>query len=164
MMMGYPGAGKTTTAQMIAKLTGAAHISSDKMRQALFPKPEFTAEEHRILYEELDHITKELLKADKDVIYDANLNRLVHRQEKYDICNDVGAKSELIWVQTDRKLAERRATEQSASKKWRPFGKLDKATFNRLVDEIESPKGEEPHIIIYGSRFSEEAVKKVLDL
>ena len=113
MMMGYPGAGKTTTAQLIAKLTGAVHISSDKMRLALFPKLEFTPEEHQILYKELDHITKELLKAGKDVIYDANLNRLIHRKEKYDVCRKVGAKPELIWVQTDKKVAKKRAMHDS---------------------------------------------------
>lgn len=163
MMMGYPGAGKTTTAQIIAKLTGAAHISSDKMRLALFPNPEFSVQEHRLLYKELDHITKELLKAGKDVIYDANLNRLVHRQEKYDVCKEVDAKPVLIWVKTDQGLAKRRATHGSRAHLWPPNEPADKM-FERLVGIFEEPKANEPHIIIYGSRFSEEAVKKVLDL
>ncbi len=163
MMMGYPGAGKTTTAQMIAKLTGAVHISSDKMRLALFPEPKFTPEEHKLLYDELDHITRDLLRAGKDVIYDANLNRLIHRKEKYDVCQEVGAQAKLIWIKTKKDTAKQRAVHDSRSHLWPPDEPADKM-FERISEVIEEPKSDEHYIAISGDHFSKEAVKKALGL
>ena len=163
MMMGFPGAGKTTVAQIIAKLSGAVHISSDKMRLALFPSPKFTPEEHQILYEELDHITRELLRAGKDVIYDANLNRLIHRQEKYDVCREVNAKPILVWIKTDLAVAKKRAIHEKRAHLVPP-NETASSLFERLAGVFESPKADEPHVTIDGSRLSEEAVKKTLDL
>src|SRR5690554_3920729 len=111
LMLGYPGAGKTTTAKIVSKLTGATHLASDKIRLELFPQPKFTPEEHRQLYETIDRRTKELLQQGKSVIYDANLNRYIHRREKYDICRQTSAQPVLLWVQASSELARQRATE-----------------------------------------------------
>src|SRR5215207_7043841 len=96
LMFGYPGAGKTTTAEAIATLTGAVHLSSDKVRLELFPRPAFSQAEHDALYKTLNLRTEELLRQGKDVVYDANLNRYQHRKEKYDICQQTGATPKLL--------------------------------------------------------------------
>lgn len=161
MMFGYPGAGKTTAAETIAKLTGAVHLQSDRLRLELFPKPLFTQEEHDALYATLDTRTEELLRQGKDVIYDANLNRYLHRKEKYDICERSGARPQLIWVQTDRDLSRIRATHQSRKQLW-PHEEQPTAMFDRIADIIEEPGPAEPYIAIDGTKISDSYIQSSL--
>lgn len=164
LMFGYPGAGKTTVAHIISKLTGAVRLSSDEIRLEMFPRPTFSEQEHGELYSEIDRRTEELLKQGKDVIYDANLNRLVHRQEKYTICERVGAQAKLIWVQTPEEIARTRATLESDGDPKRPYGNLEAPVFSRLVDQIEPPKSDEPHSTIKGVNVTDDIVKQTLGL
>lgn len=165
LMLGYPGAGKTTVAEHIHHLTGAVHLSSDKIRLELFPKPTFSEEEHAALYAEIDRRTHDLLAVGEDVIYDANLNRYVHRKEKYDICQQTGATPQLIWVKTATELAKERATVLGVNDPdRRPFGNLDGAVFDRLASEIEPPTQGEKPIVIDGQNVSRESVAVALGI
>ncbi len=162
LMLGYPGAGKTTTAEAMAELTGAVHLASDRIRLQKFPQPQFTPEEHQQLYAAIDKQTEDLLRSGKSVIYDANLNRYIHRQEKYDICQRTGARAILLWVRADQSLAKQRATQEADSDPRRPYGNLDVPTFDRLVNEIEPPLPSEPVIEIDGTKVTLEYVAERL--
>ncbi len=161
-MLGYPGAGKTTTAEMIARLTGAVHLASDRIRLELFPHPQFSPKEHQHLYNFIDQRTEELLRTGHSVIYDANLNHYIHRQEKYAICKRIGAQPVLLWVQVDENLARQRATKDGNGDDKRPYGNLDGSTFTRLVREIEPPAPNEPYLIVDGTKVSEPYIKELL--
>lgn len=162
-MFGYPGAGKTTVAEIIFKLTGAVHLASDRIRLELFKQPQFTQQEHQALYQAIDSKTSRLLREGKSVIYDANLNRYIHRKEKYDICRETSATPVLIWVQTDRGLAKQRATHDAHDDPRRPYGNLDEQTFDRLTREIEPPKPGENFIAIDGSKVTVGYIKSIID-
>lgn len=162
MMFGYPGAGKTTTARIIAELTGAIRLSSDQYRAEKYATPSFTPEEHDEVYNDLNVKCQELLSQGIDVIYDANLNRLIHRQEKYDICNRTGSQAKLIWVQTPKDIAKTRATENGETDPHRPFGNLDANVFDRLTREIEIPSDDEPFIIVDGTKITPEYIHNLL--
>lgn len=163
LMLGYPGAGKTTIATMISELTGAVHLSSDSMRLQLFKKPQFTPAEHTALYKALDSRTEALLKSGKDVIYDANLNRRIHRMEKYNICQRSGARSVLVWVQTAKDLAKERAT-HDARMHLAPKGETLEQMFERIAHIIEEPEADEPFVTIDGTNVSPADVSKALGL
>jgi len=106
--MGLPGAGKSTLAHILQDITGASRLSSDDMRLQLFPRPSFTQAEHDELYALIDHNVAHLLESGRDVIYDANLNRKHHRQEKYDLAAQYNANVQLWWVQTPEEIAKSR--------------------------------------------------------
>jgi predicted kinase len=161
MMMGYPGAGKSTTAAIIADLTGAVHLHSDQLRLELFPNPAFTQEEHAELYRVLDEKTAALLKEGKSVIYDANLNRYQHRQEKYDICEATGAKSILLWVKTPQAIAKDRATHFSRAV-FVPQHETPAAMFDRIANIIEEPGTDEPYIEVDGTKVTKEYILSLL--
>lgn len=152
-MFGYAGAGKTTTANVLHELTGAAHLSSDAVRSALFSKPTFSEAEHEELYRYLDSTTESLLKAGNDVIYDANLNRRQHRQDKYDICRRTNAQPILIWVKTPRDMAKKRSADTSRQHLWPPNTSPEQL-FERVAEAIEEPGSDEPHIEVDGTRVS----------
>ncbi|MES2971254.1 MAG: ATP-binding protein [Patescibacteria group bacterium] len=161
LLMGYPGAGKTTAAQAIREVTGAEHVSSDAMRIKMFPQPTFSQTEHDQLYRHIDREVEHLLKAGKDVIYDANLNRHRHRQEKYAICERTGTKAVLIWVQAPKELAKSRAVNQSRAHLV-PQDESPAAMFNRIARLIEEPHPTESYISMDGTQISPEYVSAKL--
>jgi predicted kinase len=163
LMLGYPGAGKTTTAHVIATITGAVHLSSDKLRLELFPEPTFSETEHLRLYRELDKRTLELLLAGKSVIYDANLNRFQHRLEKYAIAKVTGSRVVLIWVQTSAAVAKQRAGDLSRAKLWRPDEQPDQM-FDRLVGVFEEPSQDEEYVTMDGIIITSDYVRAQLGL
>lgn len=164
MMLGIPGAGKTSVSEYIAEITKAVHISSDQFRKHMFDNPESITEiEHDQIYDMLDYIAEQILKSGKSVIYDANLNRYIHRQEKYKICKKIGARPQLIWVKTDEEVARRRATEQAdLHPQHRPFGNMRPETFRRLFDQMEEPGEDESAAIISGNEINQAEIKKVI--
>jgi predicted kinase len=161
MLLGYPGAGKTTTAKIIEQLTGAKRLSSDEERLKRFPYPEFTPHEHDSLYRQLDEETAQLLSSGKSVIYDANLNRYTHRSDKYRICGQTNAKPILVWLNTPRDLSEQRAIEEQRQELW-PKGETPQDMFTRIANLIEIPRENENPIILDGSSINTEIVKTAL--
>jgi predicted kinase len=164
LMLGYPGAGKTTAAEAIARLTGAVHLSSDAFHVAVFPEQTFSKEEHTLRYRTLDYVTELLLRSGVSVIYDANMNRYIHRLEKYRICEKYGVKPKLIWVKAPEPTARVRATVEGEDDPKRPYGNLDETTFNRLVRNIQPPRGDEPCIEIDGTKITDDYVAAQLGL
>lgn len=163
LMMGYPGAGKTTIAGIIAELTGAVLLSSDAVRMELFPEPTFSQTEHDQLYTALDNKTLELLQTGQSVIYDANLNRRQHRQEKYDICTKTDAKPVLVWVRTAKDVSKERAVHDSRSHLV-PQDETAEAMFDRIAHIIEEPHADEPVVQIIGEDVTPEIVKAKLNI
>jgi len=162
MMFGYPGAGKTTVAKLISQLTGAAHLSSDEVRMELFPNPSYTQAEHDMVYTTLNTRAEELLKEGKSVVYDANLNRLIHRIEKYTLCQRVGARSVLFWIQAPRELAKERAV-MRGHHHLVPQDETFESMFERVANAIEEPGEDEPVYVIDGAQINESALREILD-
>jgi predicted kinase len=163
MMLGLPGSGKSTTAEIICQITGAVHLSSDNFRLALFPQPTFTQDEHDQLYFALNNLCRDLLASGKSVVYDANLNRYEHRVEKYDLAVSLGATTQLLWLQTDTSLAKRRrtTTQQTALL---PPGEESGRMFDRVAELFQPPKKNEPHIGLDGTRITPKYLRQVLGL
>lgn len=165
MMMGLPGAGKTTVAKIIEDLTGAIRLTSDEARLMLWEKPDFSEEEHQALYEYLDDQTHHMLAAGKSVVYDANLNRKVHRQEKYDLASKLGVSVVLCWVKTPREIAkERRINEFEHHHLVTPKDADAGEMFERIAGVIEEPGVDESHIVLDGTNTTPEYVKQALNL
>ena len=166
LMLGYPGAGKTSDSEFIHELTGAVHLNSDRFRLHMFDRPlEISEQDHENMYMQLDYIARIILESGKSVIYDANLNRYKHREEKYELARRTGAITRLIWVRTSSITAKQRATIDALNDPHaRPFGNMDTETFERLIAEIEPPKPDENTVEITGGNNSKETEAKALGL
>ena len=159
--MGLPGAGKTTLAKTLQKLTKAARLSSDDYRLIIYPEPDFSQKEHDNLYALIDHSAEHLLSAEHSVIYDANLNRYSHRKEKYDLAKKYKADVILWWVQTPKELAKnRRVAEQD--KNLIPEGETSERMFDRIADILEEPTITEKYIAVDGTNINERSVAELL--
>lgn len=161
LLMGLPGSGKTTLGKLLEKETGATYLSSDEYRLMLFKKPCFSQDEHDMLYATLDHNVLHLLEAGYDVIYDANLNRRHHRQEKYDLAKKYDANVKLWWLQTPTKLAKNRRVENQ-DPRLIPEGETAGKMFDRVAEIIEEPNRDEPYTMVDGSDVSIENITSSL--
>lgn len=163
LLVGLPGSGKTTLAKLIQKETGAIRISSDDFRLLLFPEPTFTQKEHDNLYALIDHNVEHLLQAGHSVVYDANLNRRVHRDEKYDMGKRLGAEVKVWWVQTESDLARQRRIDDMEHHQLVPDHETPEEMFERISDVFEAPADDEPHVTIEGVGLTSEKVRALLE-
>lgn len=161
LMMGLPGAGKTTLAKILEELTGAKRLSSDEFRLTLFDTPTFTQDEHDRLYGIIDHNLEHMLAAGFDVIYDANLNRRMHRDEKYAFAKEYNADITLWWVKTPQELSKKRRVDEQHPGLVIP-GESPSEMHDRVSDLFEEPGADEPYIIVNGKDIKKNEIKALL--
>lgn len=174
IMLGYPGAGKTTIAKLLHQLTGARHLWEDKVRLEKFPQlsvvtegdSSFPAAQNDELHEYLNGLTGKLLSEGTSVVYDTSFNRYEDRERMYRIAEQHGAQVVLLWIQVDKALAKERATKNTAAQETRilasALGDMDEQTFERLSNKLEVPHEDEHPVIIDGINVSLESIKKDL--
>lgn len=155
LMLGYPGAGKTTVAKLISEITGATHLWADHERAKRFAHPTFTQDENDTLYTSMNQEASQLLASGKSVVFDTAFNHFEDREKLRDIAKQNNAITLVIWVQTNRNLAEKRAIESDGND---PHRKLDHhmthQDFHRLSDKLEEPRSNEAVITIDGTKVT----------
>jgi predicted kinase len=114
-----------------------------------------------MLYATLDHNVLHLLEAGYDVIYDANLNRRHHRQEKYDLAKKYDAKIKLWWVKTPETLSKERRIEDQ-DPRLVPEGETSAKMFDRVTKIIEEPDDSETYTTVDGTDITSEIIKEHL--
>jgi predicted kinase len=164
MMLGYPGAGKTTAAASIARVTGATHISSDEIRREILPNSTFTQDEHDLLYTELDERVAKLLSEGKSVVYDANLNRHAHRGEKYALAEAMGVQTVLVWVKTPHELARHRRVTAEPQHDLTPRHESPEQMFDRIAGLFEPPQDDEPYTELDGTKITDSYIQTALGI
>lgn len=70
LLVGLPGAGKTTLATWLAEEHGFAIASRDVIRAAMFPHCSFTVEEKTVAYEGMKAAIETMLRLGRDVVSD----------------------------------------------------------------------------------------------
>ncbi len=164
IFVGYPGAGKTTTALIIKEATNARHIWVDLERKARFGGQDFTPADTKELYRELDVEIETYLQRGEDVIFDTNINMFKDRQFLKDLAIRNGAEVVLIWLTTDKEIARKRAYMDFGEDNLRVLGAMDDSTFNKIANRLEYPVAEENPVKIDGTKFSKNEIIKLLDL
>lgn len=164
LMVGYPGAGKTTVANLIAKITGAEHLWTARERLSRFgtPKEQYTTDENKELYSNLNQKAKDFLESGKSVVFDTSFNYKKDRDKLRKIAHESGAETKVVWVQTPRIIAQTRATEDAHLQETRILGDMSEGNFNRLSDNLEKPSDDEKPIVIEGIDVTEDIVRNKL--
>lgn len=167
MLLGYPGSGKTTTAIILSKLSGAEMIWEDKERKEMFGVPKFSHDENLKLHTKLNDHTAAVLQAGKSVIYDTSFNSFADRERMYQIAKARGANTVLLWLVTDKDTAKHRATVDAATQPTRPLaqiiGDMDEETFNRLCNKLEEPQPHEKYVKLDGTKITSSYLRTQLD-
>ncbi len=71
MLMGFPGAGKTHCARLLAVRLGAAHVATDHLRSRLFIAASYADLENRAVFTVAEALVEELLAEGHVVVLDA---------------------------------------------------------------------------------------------
>lgn len=163
MMVGYPGAGKTTVSKIIHELTGAVHLWADHERRQMFANPTHSHEENLKLYDHLNKVAEDLLAEGKSVIFDTNFNFFKDRDHMRNIASRQDAKCRLVWLTTPKETAKQRATLESHGKETRVFGNMLEQDFERMSRNLQPPRDNEKPIKIDGTSLTKEKVQKLLE-
>lgn len=153
-MLGYPGAGKTTTARLVSSLTGARHIWADQQRRELFGTPTYSQAENDQLYDALNREASDTLQAGTSVVFDTGFNERADRNHLQRLADAAGASSLILWVTVPTELARTRATTDAHAQDSRALGDMSTADFERLRAKLEPPTPDEPYIQLDGTRIS----------
>lgn len=164
LMLGYPGAGKTTAARVIHELTGAVHLWADAIRRERYKVPTHTHKENLELYASLNEMTGKLLSEGKSVIFDTNFNFYKDRQHLREIAAEHKATSILLWVVTPKDIARKRATQNAHNQSTRVLGNMPVAHFERMSGNLQPPRPDEHNITIDGTKITPDYIRTLLEV
>jgi predicted kinase len=161
LFIGYPGAGKTTVAKIIANTTGALHLWADVERHKLFKHPTHSKAESVQLYDRLNRETEALLAAGRSVVFDTNFNFYADRQKLRGIAARHGAETKLIWVALPKRLAKSRAVGHPSIRNGYRVS-MTEEQFDAIVAKLEPPAEDEKFIKIDGAKLDKPTVLALL--
>lgn len=163
LFIGYPGAGKTSTAKIIAERTKAVHLWADSERHKLFPDPTHSEAESVKLYDYLNNKAGELLKSGESVVFDTNFNFYADRQKLRQIAEESGAgKTVIVWLTTPEEVARQRAVHTPMMRNGYMYG-MSNEQFNAIISKLEPPLPDEANVIkVDGTNFNpDEIIEKL---
>lgn len=162
LMLGFPGAGKTTTAKIIHELTGAEHLWADHIRREMFGTPKYTSLENTQLYEHMNNMTEKLLADGKDIVFDTNFNFFKDRKRLSEMAINYGGRAIVVWVTTPRDVARERATD-GGGHHTRVLGDMPVEVFERMSNNLEKPRPNEDVIEVDGTRVTTDYIADLLN-
>jgi predicted kinase len=149
-LYGYPGSGKSYVARNLADEINLAHVSSDRVRNELFQRPRFDAQENAIVTHLMDYMSEEFLSAGVSIVYDTNALRASQRRNLRELARKHRAAYILIWLQVDIDTAfvrtQQRDRRTSDDKYAEP---QSRSSFDRQTSGMQNPEGEE-YLVISG--------------
>lgn len=164
LMMGFPGAGKTTAAKIIAELTNATHLWADHIRRERIKNPTYSHSENQALYKNLNQETAAMLKKGQSVVFDTNFNFYRDREHLRTIASNCNAQCKLIWIQTPKPIAKSRAVDEPHLHKTRVLGAMPEDQFLRLSNQLETPKDNEKVIVLDGTKLTPKYIVEKLEI
>lgn len=163
LMLGYPGAGKTTAAKILAELTGAEHIWADYERRQTHGKPSYSQAENDGLYQKLNQQTADLLEQKHSVVYDTAFNHQKDRVTLRTLAHNLGIQTVIIWVKAPKEIAKTRAQNISDLHGTRVLGAdMSDERFEELVAKLEHPDENEIVVELDGQKLSKDYIKQVV--
>ena len=163
VLVGLPGAGKSTFARQLAPLIDAVIVESDALRRLLFERPNHADAENKRLFRAIQAVVLRLLLDKRNVIVDATNLRETHRKPYRDIASTTGARLQVVHLTApenvilDRLAGRRdRPDPQDASRAY-------EAVYAMLEQQEEAPRGQHLRIDTSDPVAIDAALRKLVD-
>jgi predicted kinase len=132
MLMGYPGAGKTHCARLLALRLGAAHVATDHLRSRLFIAASYADEENRAVFTLAEALVDELLADGHVVVLDATNLVARHRAPMEIVASRRGVTLTRVLVVADDADARARLAARAVSRGDGDHSDADVAVYERM--------------------------------
>lgn len=157
VMVGVPGAGKSSFAEHFAETFTAPIVNWDTIRAELFNEPTYSKDEQVIIGRVADYMLDELLKTQRTIVYEGAADARSERQALAKRARAAGYEVLFVWVQTDSATAQQRAT-----KKKRDSVSMTAEQFEAATKRFTQPNHTEPLVVISGKHTYASQLKIVL--
>jgi predicted kinase len=150
IMVGIPGAGKTTFAKRFAKTFNAPYINPRDISDLAGINAQASARVTMLLF-------NELLKTNHTLVYEGSTAARTQRMALESMVTKAGYKALIIWVQTDPTEAKNRAI-----KIHRGVTSLSEEAFDMAYKQFQNPTLSEKPVVISGKHTYATQLKTVL--
>ena len=147
-MCGVGFSGKSTLAKKIVEHTGAVLVSQDALffeKEKELNLDQDSDEQWKILLDMCLEIIKENLNAGKSVVFDNTNTKFEHREELRELAKSVGAKIEVIFLDTPIKIQKER---QNKNLETRERHDVSQEYLDQAIVELEIPS-EKENVLIF---------------
>lgn len=163
ILVGLPGAGKSSFARQFSETFGAPIVSYDRLRYELFTEPQYSKEEQDILARVANYQLGEILKTKQTCILDGDGAARVDRMRIAKTAKEAGYSTLIVWVQTDEATAKQRATRRLKQKQEDKYSNtLTSEQYEAFVKKFTAPNHSEPYIVISGKHTYAAQVRVIL--
>lgn len=158
VVAGLPGTGKSHFSRALVSRYAAAHLNSDVLRRALFPRPTHGPEESARLFAAIHVLAERLLARGVPVVLDATSLKEAHRRPLYEIAERAVAALVVVQTTAPRAIVRERLGARAVAGGDSSDATLD--VYDRMRREMEPI--EWPHITVDTSCDIEAALDAVL--
>jgi predicted kinase len=132
MLMGFPGAGKTHCARLLADRIGAARVATDELRSRLFIAASYADEENRAVFTIAEAVVDELLAEGHVVILDATNLLARYRAPMESVASRRGVSVLHVLVVSDDAEARARLAARAVARSDGDHSDADVAVYDRM--------------------------------
>ena len=129
--MGLPGSGKSYFATRLANEISATHLQSDKIREQMGFKGNYSDDNKMAVYMELCDQARMLLEMEKSVVVDATFHLDLYRKLFYQMADKLHVQVITVLIEADEKTVKERL------KKHRRFSEADYGTYRSIKQDFD---------------------------
>lgn len=145
-LMGLPGSGKSHFGRLVAERLGAFVVASDELRRRLFVAPSYMPGETRMVFAVAHAMVREVLTADRAVVFDATNLRERDRRPLYALADETAARLVLVRVTAPEPEIYRRLAERRAGGDPRDASEADERVYRLMRERYEEPS--RPYVVV----------------
>lgn len=160
VVSGLPGTGKSFFCRKLAERLPFLILTSDSLRRALFPTPQYDEQENRRLFSACHVLIEELLEKGIPVIFDATNLLEHHREYLYRAAERAGARLILVWVEAPPEVVRQRLLAREVAAVPDSDSQAGWQVYNKMKPRTE--KISRNHLVVDTSRDITAAVDKII--
>lgn len=137
VLTGLPGTGKSYFVGRLAERLPLLVLESDALRRVLAPRPTYSTEESRRLFDASHSLIEALLGKGIRVAFDATNLSEAHREYLYNIADRAGARLIIVRVRAPEELVQQRLARRTQGLDSNDKSEADWAVYRRMKPAVE---------------------------